>query len=314
MKRSTAMHFVAGALTGAAAGNPRRVFAQTPKLRVAALPIDIAGAAYYAQDQGFFAKYGLDVELVTLANGAAVAAAVAGNALDIGNGNSIAISTAHEHGIPFQMIAPSGAYTKSDPSDGLLVTTTSTVNTARDFGGKTIGVNGLRNISEIYVRSWLDKNGGDSSTAQFVELGFAEMGAAVLSGRVVTAAFEEPQLTAALTGGGLRQIASPGEAIAPIWIEGGYFCNSAFVQEHPDVVRRVASAIRDANDWANKNHAASFAILAKYSKTTTTPRHRCFYPPRLDSSQLQPLIDAAAHYGVLKGFPAKDLFAPGLVG
>lgn len=312
MKRSTAMQFVAAAVAGAAAAAPQRSFAQsTIKLRVAALPIDIAGAAYYAQDMGFFTKYGIEAELVTLANGAAVAAAVAGNSLDIGNGNSIAIATAHEHGIPFKMVAPSGAYTKDDPSDGLLVTASSPVSSARDFNGKTIGVNGLKNISEIYSRAWIDKNGGDSGTCQFVEMGYAEMGPAVASGRVVSAAFEEPQLTAGLASG-LREIASPGAAIAPVWIEGGYFCNASFAQANPDAVRRVANAIRDANDWANKHHAQSLAILSKYSKTTTTPKHRCFYPPRLDAAQLQPLIDAAAHYGVLKGFSAKDLFIPGL--
>lgn len=33
----------------------------------------------------------------------------------------------------------------------------------------------------------------------------------------------------------------------------------------------------------------------------------------LRAEEMQPLIDAAAHYGVLKApFPAKELFAPGL--
>jgi len=312
MKRSTALRFTSAAVAAAALGMPKGARAQTGKLRVAALPIDIAGAAYYAQDQGFFAKNGLDVELVTLANGAAVAAAVAGGSLEIGNGNSIAIATAHEHGIGFRMLAPSGAYTKDDPSDGLLVQTASTIRAARDLNGKTIGINGLRNISEIYTRSWIDKNGGNSSTVQFAELSFAEMGAAVQSGRVASAAIEEPQLTAALAAGAVRQLCSPGEAIAPIWIEGGYFCTEDFLKSHADVVRRVAQAIRDANDWANKNQAASAAILAKYSKTQITPKHRCYYPPRLDAAQLQPLIDGAVRYGVLKGFRAQEIFVPGL--
>lgn len=307
------MRFAAAAVAGAAA-SPARAFAQQQnvKLRVAGIPIDVGGAAYYAQDMGFFAKYGIDAEVVTLANGAAVAAAVAGNALDVGDGNSIAIATAHEHGIPFKLIAPSGAYSKDDPVDGLLVASASPINGGRDLNGKTIAVNALKNIAEIYTRAWIDKNGGDSSTCQFLELGFPEMGAAVLSGRVAAAAVEEPFLTAALGNPGLRQISSPGTAIAPVWIEGGYFVTASFAQAHPDAIRRVAQAIRDANDWADKNLTASLAILSKYSKTTATPKHRCYYPPRLDAAQLQPLIDAAAHYGVLKGFPAKDLIIPGL--
>jgi NitT/TauT family transport system substrate-binding protein len=312
MNRSAAVKLIAGGCVGVAAGAPRRATAQVQKLRVAGIPIDIAGAAYYALDQGFFSKYGLDVEIVQLANGAVVAAAVAGGSIDIGNGNSIAMATAHEHGIPFKLIAPSGAYNKSDPTSGIIVPEGSPIKTASDLNGKIIGVNGLRNIAEIQTRAWIDKNGGNSSTVQFVEMTFAEAAPGILSGRVAAGEIEEPQLDAALASG-LRSIGSPGEAIASVWIEGGYFCNASFAQEHPDVVKKVASAIRDANDWANKNHAAAWAILAKYSKATLMPKHRVYYPARLDAAQLQPLIDAAARYGVLKAtFPASDLFVQGL--
>ena len=312
INRSAAVGLIAGGCIGLAAGTPRRANAQVQKLRVAGIPIDIAGAAYYALDQGFFSKYGLDVEIVQLANGAVVAAAVAGGSIDIGNGNSIAMSTAHERGIPFKLIAPSGAYNKNDPTSGLVVLDGSPIRTASDLNGKVIAVNGLRNIAEIQTRAWIDKNGGNSSTAQFIEMSFPELGPGVSSGRAAAAEIEEPQLDAALASG-LRNLGSPGEAIAPVWIEGGYFCNASFAQDHPEVVKKVASAIRDANDWANKNHTAAWAILAKYSKATLMPKHRTYYPARLDAAQLQPLIDAAAHYGVLKAtFPASDLFVPGL--
>src|SRR5580704_16939136 len=100
MNRGAAVGLLASGCVAAVAA-PRRVNAQAAKLRVAGIPIDIAGACYYAQDQGFFTKYGLDVEIVQLANGSVVAEAVAGGSVDIGNGNTLAISTAHEHGIPF---------------------------------------------------------------------------------------------------------------------------------------------------------------------------------------------------------------------
>jgi NitT/TauT family transport system substrate-binding protein len=311
MTRAAAVGLLAGGCAAAVVA-PRRASAQATKLRVAGIPIDIAGACYYAQDQGFFAKYGLDVEIVQLANGSVVAEAVAGGSVDIGNGNTLAISTAHEHGIPFQLIAPSGAYNRNDPTSGVIVQGNSPIKTAADLNGKVIAVNGLRTIAEIQTRAWMDKNGGNSSTAQWIEMTFPEIGPGIAAGRAAAGEIEEPQLDAALALG-LRSLGSPGDAIAPVWIEGGYFATSDFVKAHPDVVKKVAAAIRDANDWANKNHAAAWVILAKYSKATITPKHRAFYPPKLDAAQLQPLIDAAAHYGVLKAsFPAGDLFAPGV--
>jgi NitT/TauT family transport system substrate-binding protein len=313
LKRSTLLRGIAAGTLAGTALAPIRTGAQTPpKLRVAAIPIDISGVSYYALDQGFYAKYGLDVDVVTMANGAVVAAAVAGGALDVGSGNTIAIATAHEHGIPFKLIAPSGAFNKDDPTDGIVVAGTSLFKTAKDLAGKIFGIAGLRNISEVYTRAWLDQNGVDNRSVKFVELTFPEMAATLASGRVDAVCPEEPALTAVLAAGG-RIIARPGEAIAPIWTEGGFFCTESFIQSHPDAVKKLVSAFHDASVWANNNRPASLAILAKYSQSTLVPTHRCYYPERLDARQLQPLINAAAKYGILKSaFPASDLFAAGV--
>src|ERR1700761_5659835 len=82
--------------------------AQTmPHVRVAALAIDVGALSYFAQQQGFFKKHGLDVEIITGTNGAAIAAAVVGGAIDIGDSNTTSIATGHERGVPFVLIAPS---------------------------------------------------------------------------------------------------------------------------------------------------------------------------------------------------------------
>ena len=61
--------------------------AQSPapaSIVVSTNPIDSGAEVYYADDMGFFAKAGLNVQIQPGANGAAIAAAVAGNAVDIG--------------------------------------------------------------------------------------------------------------------------------------------------------------------------------------------------------------------------------------
>jgi hypothetical protein len=66
--------------------------------------------------------------------------------------------------------------------------------------------------------------------------------------------------------------------------------------------------------WGNRNPAEAWKILDKYAKTTTPPdRSHVRYTDRLRASDIQPLIDASAKYGLLKTtIPAKDLFAPGV--
>jgi len=78
---------------------PRPGVAQQPyHLRVGTAPVEVGSLAFYAADQGFFKMAGLDVELVAMANGPAIAAAVASGTLDAGSANALSIALAHERG------------------------------------------------------------------------------------------------------------------------------------------------------------------------------------------------------------------------
>lgn len=157
---------------------PRPAGAQTPKLRVSMSPIEVGAVSGFAYEEGFYAKHGLDVELETGAsNGSVLAEAVAAGSLDIGSGNTLAIATAHEHGVPFVFVSPSGDWQSTAPSSGLVVAQTSPIRAATDFGGKTVAVAILHGLAEIAVRAWIDKYGGDSATTKFLELPYSAMGA-----------------------------------------------------------------------------------------------------------------------------------------
>jgi NitT/TauT family transport system substrate-binding protein len=300
--------------TGIVALLPLAARTQTvEKLRVAAIPIDVGALSLYAQDQGFFKKHGLDVDITLGGTGAAVAAAVVGGSLDIGDGNTTTLAAAHERGVPFVLLAPSGAYTDRTPTSALVVLKNSPIASAKDLTGKVIGVGGLRTIGEVAARAWLESNGVSGDAVQYVEVPFAAMDATLASGRVAAVMAEEPDLSEMIAGDG-RVLAKAYSAIAPQWILGGYFCTLDFAQSHPDVVRRFADAMSEAAAWANANHAATAAILAKYGKGPIPPNvQRMYYPERLRAADLQPLIDASAKFGILKStFPARDMFAPGI--
>jgi ABC-type nitrate/sulfonate/bicarbonate transport system substrate-binding protein len=75
--------------------------AQAPAaLRVATTPIDLGAEVLYAQDQGFFKKAGVTVDVQLMDSGAAIAAGVASGALDVAQGNLVTLATAHEKGRP----------------------------------------------------------------------------------------------------------------------------------------------------------------------------------------------------------------------
>ncbi len=62
--------------------------------------------------------------------------------------------------------------------------------------------------------------------------------------------------------------------------------------------------------WANKNQPRTAAILEKWTHVHVGKANRVVYAEKLDAAEVQPQIDVAARYNVLKStFPAGNLFA-----
>ncbi|HEV8021567.1 MAG TPA: ABC transporter substrate-binding protein [Candidatus Lustribacter sp.] len=284
--------------------------AQTlPTVKVATTPIDVGSGVLYAKDMGFFQKHGLNVDVQFIDNGAAIASAVASGAIDIAQGNVVTLATAHDKGLPFVVVAPAALYSSSSPTSALIVAKNSPVTSAKDLNGKTIGITGVKNITQIATMAWLDQNGGDSSTVKFIELTFSQMGPAVVAGRIDAGVTAEPDLTDAVASGGVRILAPVYNAVAPTFIIGAWFATSDWAKAHPDVVTRYVAAINEAAVWANKNQAASAKILEKYTKVDAKPgMKRVIFPEKSDLALMQPAIDVTAKYKVIKAtFPATEL-------
>jgi ABC-type nitrate/sulfonate/bicarbonate transport system substrate-binding protein len=81
--------------------------------------------------------------------------------------------------------------------------------------------------------------------------------------------------------------------------------------EHRDLVRRFVDAYYGAVRYVNAHLAETAPYTAELTKVdlaTAQKLHRSTGPMTLDVALIQPLIDAAAKYGVLEqSFPARDL-------
>jgi NitT/TauT family transport system substrate-binding protein len=302
--------FFAAALTLAMTASAT---AQTvPTVKVATTPIDVGAEVLYGIDMGFFKKHGLNVDVQFIDNGAAIASAVASGAIDIAQGNVVTLATAHDKGLPFVVVAPAALYSSTAPTSALIVAQNAPYKTAKDLNGKTIGITGVKNITQISLMDWMDQNGGDSSTVKFIELKFSEMGPAVAAGRIDAGVTAEPDLTDAVAAGTSRILAPVYNAVAPTFIIGAWFTTSDWAKAHPDLLARYVAAIQDAGAWANKNQTASAKILEKYTKIEAKPgMKRVVFPETKALTLMQPVIDATAKYKVIKAtFPAADLAAP----
>ena len=314
MKRAAALA-TATAIVLAPPWRGRARAADATMLHLAAPPTDASAQYYYADVQGFFKKAGFGFDIAHLANGEAVTAAVIGGSIDIGVSQAISLIAAYSHGIPLTIIAGSAinsARTTPGSSGAFFVPKNSTATSGKDLIGKTIGVQGLRGYAQYGTQAWLDKTGGDSSSVHFVELTSSVMGRALADNRIDGAFIPEPNV--ADVAKVAKKIATPMDAIAPVFFAGAHFTTLAWAKAHVDVVRRFESLMYETAAWANKNHDATADILANAAHIDPSVVHaavRADYATRRDPALLQPLIALAAKYTGITAFPAEDLFFKG---
>ena len=204
------------------------------KLTIATTPIDIGAQPFYAQDQGFFKAAGIDANIQIISNGGAITAAVVGGSVDIAQSNVVSLAAAHEKGLDLVVIAPAGAYSSKEATTECVVAKNSPYKTAKDLNGKVFAGNGLKNITQIGAFAWMTKNGGDTSTAKFVEMPFPQMAPALTAGRIDMAVLAEPDLSAELAAGTIRSIGNCYDGIAKNFLIGAWFTTAAWAKAHPD--------------------------------------------------------------------------------
>lgn len=273
--------------------------------------IEAQAEGYYAADQGIFRKHGLDVQMQTLRNGAAIAAAVAGGSAQFGVSNTLQLAQAHANNVPFKIVALGDVHDERYPLSGLIVTTASGITSGKDLNGKTVGVATLRGLDQLAATALIDKQGGTSGSVQFVELSATSSLDALFAGRVAAITLEPPQLEEALAGNRVRNLGDIENAISPHWVATDWFSTSEELQRNPDVGRRFAAAIYEAGVWSMANRAAAAAILAKVLHATESETH-ARYATASDPAMLQSVLDVASRYGYVAPTRAADLLWNGV--
>jgi NitT/TauT family transport system substrate-binding protein len=309
MKRALPVLAIAFALVAGA--GPAVSQTQMTTLRIASTPIDVGAEVYYAQALGMFKQAGLDVQIQSIDNGGAIAAAVAGGAADIGQSNVVSIATAYQKKLPFVVIAPAGSYSSDRPTTVLVTLANAPFKTAKDLEGKTLVTNGLLNIAQIGGDAWLDKNGADYKLVHWVELPTTATAEALINHRVDGAMLSEPSLSAALALGNFRIMATPYDAIGKHWQIGCWFTTKDWVAAHPDAARKFVAVMQQVARWANTHQTESLKILSDASKADfPKTMRRATYGDQLEATLFQPVIDDSAKYGAIPAtFAASELFA-----
>lgn len=289
---------------------PLAALAQAPiTLRVAITPVNYdAIPILYALKTGMFQKAGLDVRLQRIGSGAAIGAAVASGNVDLGKSSAVSILQGFAHGLPFRVIAPGAMYDARVPNVQLLVASDSPIRSAKDLNGQTVGSQTIGAIDQIGVDAWLQRNGGDPASLHWVEIPMTAGAAAIEQHRAAAEVFTAPLLDDALATGKLRAFAPVYSAIAPRFQFSVYFTTAEWAAKNRAAIVAFDAVLRAAADYTNAHHDEVAPLVAESAGQTVPVMLKTRWAiagTTLNARELQPLIDAAARFGVLaKSFPA----------
>jgi NitT/TauT family transport system substrate-binding protein len=289
-------------LAASAAATVRPARAQTPVLRIGAVPSDSYAEPYYGLDSGVFARAGLNVEVTSFGSGAQITTAVAAGALDVGLADPIQVGAGYLRGVGFAYFAGGVEYRTDAASTQLCISRSGPIKTVKDLAGQTIGVFGLRSMPVFSTREWLKANGVDADGVKFVELSPSAMVPAIARGTIAAGVVVEPELS---------QVGDQGcvafekiyDYCAKFFYIASWFAKRDWLAQNAPSARKLVAAIYDTARWANTHRSESLAILAKYAKMEPEKiarMTRASYATALSPREVEPPIALATKYGVFE--------------
>jgi NitT/TauT family transport system substrate-binding protein len=292
--------------------SPRLVRAQSgERIRIAGPLNEDMTPPYYAIKSGMFSRAGLEVELVGTSSGSAAVTAVIGGTYEIAKTSLLSVFAAHLRGIPIAIVAPQFESGVDKPYSVLQVPADAPYKNGADLNGKTAGVSSLNDLNTLATMAWVDKTGGDWKSVKFVEIPNSALEAALQQHRIDIAMMQPPYLDASLAAGTSKTVGDGFAAIAPRFLVGGYIARIDWADQHADVVRRFARVLAEASAYVNAHYRETQPLVVELTKLPAAAMEklrRTVSSTTLDLATVQPLIDAAAKYGLLaRGFSAREI-------
>lgn len=154
-----------------------------------------SATAFIAKDEGFFAKHGLDVDLVPVTQNSNAPAALQSGSVQIGMIQVANLLQGADSGLDFVALAGGAGNEKNVTKFAVVVRSGLDVKDAKGLIGKKIGVPGIGASIDIFFRNWLLNNQVDPSQVSIVETTFLAMADNLKNGNLDGVTPLEPFIT-----------------------------------------------------------------------------------------------------------------------
>ncbi|PPK70541.1 ABC transporter substrate-binding protein [Actinokineospora auranticolor] len=272
------------------------------KIRVGVLPVVDVAPFYYALEQGYFAKEGLEVEPVVVASGKASIDGATGGDIDIAFASYPAPLLAQStKTVDFKIVAD--ALTAKQGHIVVVALPDSPLKKATDAPGKKIAITQRNTMTDLAPMSILKTEGVDYSQVQFVPMSFPDMIPAMQNHTVDGAVVVEPWVTTAMKKVGAVPVfdgASGPTAEMPM---SGYVAVSKFTNANPKTIAAFQRALTKAQSEATDRSKIEpmFVKYAKVDQETAKLVTVATYSTSLEANRIQRVANLMQEFDVIKG-------------
>jgi NitT/TauT family transport system substrate-binding protein len=294
MKRLLWLAAIAAALVGQAHAE------SLTKLRVAYDGYSMTSAPlYYAEQQGIFKKFGLDVTPAFVEGGSLLTQAVVGGSVDIAqNGYTPAAGAAVQHAdivfiggisnkLPFQLVVPSA------------------IKSAADLKGKSIAISRFGSSTDTAADFAIAHLGLKRDDVLVRQLGSPATRIAALTSGQVAGTMEQYPDTAELTQKGFHVLVDVTD-IAGDYPNTSYVTSRTYLKKNPETVQRFFKAMATAVHEYKRNPEVAIKLTQKFLNVKEEPLARAAYEfyVKVYPDDLRPSLDGIGL--VLKELAKRD--------
>ena len=223
--------------------------------------------AFVAKDQGFFEKHGIDVDMKLAQNGSVITSALVSGSAQVGIPTPVIAFQAIDNGVELQAFASTNVFPDTSAA-GLIASKASGIKGPKDLEGKKIGVPGVGGLLDVVMREWVDRNGGDSSKINIVEITLPQSADVLRSGQVDGVASVDPFASRAVDSGAGTLVGNYTDVIAPGTAAGIYTVTTEWAAGHKKEIEGMQAALDEAVTFIKSHDKESRESLAKF---TTLP-------------------------------------------
>lgn len=277
-------------------------FAQT-KVAIGYTPNAEVATAYVAKEAGFFAKHGLDVELIPVAVNSTLPAAMLAGSLQIGTTAPTVFLQAVDGGLDLAAVSGVSVTSRSATGAAIAAGSATKIHGAKDLVGRKIGVPGINAVLHVMARRWLMTQGVDPNQVTFIEASFPNHSDVLKQGTVDAVVTVDPFLGRIIAAGVGYSVIDLNQDLPEGMTALLYATTSSWAKANPAAVKAFRESIEEAAQFVAKMPDETRSAIGVYLKLPPPVLKTIALPkvdPRITSQQLDWWVDVMNQQGMLR--------------